>query len=102
MKRESEDDAVDAEGCPPALWGSRRVGRSGDLRGGDAAFDAINRPVEIPEYRGLDPIGEHTQEQPSRTMGGSNPAQMVTPLEAELIHIEAGKARDRGVERFAL
>ena len=23
-----------------------------------------NRPVEIPECRGLDPIGEHAQEQP--------------------------------------
>ncbi len=30
-------------------------------------------------------------------MGGSDPAQMVTPLEAELIHIEAGKARDQGI-----
>jgi len=31
-----------------------------------------------------------------------HPAQMVSPLEAKLIHVEAGKARDRGVERFAL
>jgi hypothetical protein len=34
-------------------------------------------------------------------MGGSDPAQMVSPLEAKLIHIEVGQARDRRVERFA-
>ena len=61
-----------------------------------------DRPVEIPECRGLDPIGEHAQEQPSRKMGGSNPAQVVSPLEAKLIRVEAGKSRDQGVERFAL
>ena len=60
-----------------------------------------NRPVEIPECRGLDPIGEHAQEQPSRKMGGSNPAQVVSPLEAKLIRVEAGKSRDRSVEGFA-
>ena len=60
-----------------------------------------NRPVEIPECRGLDPIGEHAQEQPSRTKGGSNPAQVVSPLEAKLIRVEAGKSRDRSVEGFA-
>ena len=61
-----------------------------------------DRPIEISECRGLDPIGEHAHEQPSRKMGGSDPAQMVSPLEAKLIQVEAGKARDRGVERFAL
>jgi len=35
-------------------------------------------------------------------MGGNDPAQMVTPLEAELIDVEAGKARDQGIDRFAL
>ena len=60
-----------------------------------------NRPVETPECRGLDPIGEHAQEQPSRKMGGSNPAQVVSPLEAKLIRVEAGKSRDRSVEGFA-
>jgi hypothetical protein len=35
-------------------------------------------------------------------MGGSDPAQMVSPLEAKLIQVEAGKTRDRGIERFAL
>ena len=53
------------------------------------------------ECRGLDPIGEHAQEQPSRKMGRSNPAQVVSPLEAKLIRVEAGKARDRSVEGFA-
>ena len=61
-----------------------------------------DRPIEIPECRGLDPIGEHAHQQPSRKMGGSDPAQMVSPLEAKLIHVEAGKAGDRGVELFAL
>jgi len=60
-----------------------------------------DRPIEISECRGLDPIGEHAHEQPSREMG-NDPAQMVTPLEAELIHVEAGKARDQGIDRFAL
>jgi hypothetical protein len=35
-------------------------------------------------------------------MGGSDPAQMVSPLQTKLIQVEAGQARDRGVERFAL
>ena len=61
-----------------------------------------DRPIEISECRGLDPIGERAHEQPSRNMGGSDPAQMVSPLEAELIRAEAGKAHDRSVERFAL
>ncbi len=60
-----------------------------------------DRPIEISECRGLDPIGEHAHQQPSRKMGGSDPAQMVTPLEAEPIHVEAGKARDQGVDRLA-
>ena len=60
------------------------------------------RPIEIPDCRGLDPIGEHTHEQPSRKMGGSDPAQMVSPLKAKLIQVEAGKGRDQSVERFAL
>src|SRR5271165_802574 len=34
-------------------------------------------------------------------MGGSNPAQVVSPLEAKLIRVEAGKSRDRSVEGFA-
>ncbi len=50
---------------------------------------------------GLDPIGEHAQEQPSRKIGGSNPAQVVSPPEAKLIRVEAGKSRDRSVEGFA-
>ncbi len=61
-----------------------------------------DRPIEISGCRGLDPIGEHAHEQPSRDMGGSDPAQMVTPLEAELIDVEAGKARDQTVECLAL
>ncbi len=60
------------------------------------------RPIEIPEFRSLDPIGEYAHEQPSRDIGGSDPAQMVTPLEAELIDVEAGKVRDLGIDRFAL
>src|SRR5271166_2648855 len=44
-----------------------------------------DRRVEIPECRGLDSIGEHAHEEPSRKMGGSDPAQMVPPLEAKLI-----------------
>ncbi len=60
------------------------------------------RPIEISECSGLDPIGEYAHEQPSREMGGSDPAQIVTPLEAELIHVEAGKVRDQGIDRFAL
>src|SRR5208337_4847695 len=43
-----------------------------------------DRRVEIPECRGLDSIGEHAHEQPSRKMGGSDPAQMVPPLEPKL------------------
>ena len=35
-------------------------------------------------------------------MGRSDPAQMVSPLEAKLIPVEAGKAGDQGVERFTL
>ena len=35
--------------------------------------------------QGSDPKGEHAQEQPSRKMGGSNPAQVVSPLEVKLI-----------------
>ena len=35
-------------------------------------------------------------------MGGSDAAHMVSPVEAKLIHVEAGKPRDRGVEHFAL
>ena len=31
----------------------------------------------------------------------SGPAQMVSPMEAKGIDVEAGKARDQGVERFA-
>ena len=61
-----------------------------------------DRPIEIPECHGLDPVSEHAHEQPSRKMGGSDPAHMVSPVEAKLIHIEAGKPRDRGVEHFAL
>ena len=61
-----------------------------------------DRPIEISERRGLDAIGEHAQEQPSREMGGSDSAQMVSPVEAKLIQVEAGKAPDRGVERFVL
>ena len=34
-------------------------------------------------------------------MGGSDPAQMVSPLEAKLIPVEVRKA-DQGVERFTL
>ena len=60
-----------------------------------------DRPIEIPECRGLDPIGEHAHEQPSRKMGGSDPAQVVSPLEAKLIRVEAGKYCDRSVEGFA-
>src|SRR5271166_3472055 len=56
-----------------------------------------NRPVEIPECRGLDPIGEHAQEQPSRKMGGSNPDQVVSPLEAKLKDIESGRRGDAAV-----
>ena len=60
-----------------------------------------DRPIEISECRGLDPIGEHAHQQPSRKMGGSDPAQLVSPLEAKLTQVEAGKARDRGVDRLA-
>jgi hypothetical protein len=35
-------------------------------------------------------------------MGGSNSAQMVSPLEEKLIHIEVGQACDQDVERLAL
>ena len=49
----------------------------------------------------LGSIGEHAQEQPSRTKGGSNPAEVVSPLETKLIRVEAGKSRDRSVEGFA-
>ena len=61
-----------------------------------------DRPVEIPERRGLDPIREHAHDEPVRKMGGSDPAQMVSPLEAKLIPVEVGKAGDQGVERFTL
>ena len=37
----------------------------------------------------------------NRKMGGTNPAQVVSPLEAKLIRVEAGKSRDRSVEGFA-
>jgi uncharacterized protein DUF3489 len=42
--------------------------------------------------RSLDPIGEHAHEQPFREMGGSDPAQVVSPLEAKLIRVEVGNA----------
>jgi hypothetical protein len=35
---------------------------------------AQDRPIEISERRGLDAIGEHAREEPSRKMGGSDPA----------------------------
>jgi hypothetical protein len=34
-------------------------------------------------------------------MGGRDPASMVSPLEAKLVGVEAGKTRDRGLERLA-
>ena len=49
------------------------------------------RPIEISECRGLDAIGEHAREEPSRKMGGSDPGQMVSPLEAKLVGVEAGR-----------
>ena len=61
-----------------------------------------DRPIEISECRGLDPIGEHAHEKPSGEMGGSDPAQMVSPLQTKLIQVEAGKARDQTVECLAL
>ena len=60
-----------------------------------------DRPIEIPERRGVYPIGEQAHEQPARKMGGSDPA-MVSPLEAKLIHVEPRKGCDRSLERFAL
>ena len=61
-----------------------------------------DRPIEIPERRGLDPVGEYAREQPSRKMSGSDPAQMVSPLEAKPIHVESGKGADRDLELFVL
>ena len=58
-------------------------------------------PIEIPECRGLDAIAEHAREKRSRKMGGSEPAQMVSPLKAKLVGVEAGKARDRSREALS-
>ena len=90
---------------PDALARCRPAGRKGT---GVPRLEGVvpqtpqDRPIEISQCRGLDPMGEHAHQQPSRKMGGSDPAQLVTPLEAEPIHVEAGKARDQGVEHFAL
>ena len=86
----------------------RLISRADDLRADprgsrlELAQTPQDRPIEIPECHGLDPVSEHAHEQPSRKMGGSDPAQMVSPVEAKLIHVEAGKPRDRRVEHFAL
>ena len=59
------------------------------------------RPIEISECRCLEAMGEHAREEPSRKMGGSEPAQMVSPLQTKLVDVEAGKTRDRGLEPLA-
>src|SRR5271165_6496879 len=89
---------------PNALARCRPAGRKGTgvpRLEGVVSQTPQDRPIEISECRGLDPIGEHAHQQPSRKMGGSDPAQLVSPLEAKLIQVEAGKARDRGVDRLA-
>ena len=89
---------------PDALARCRPAGRKGtSVRRleGVVSQTPQDRPIEISECRGLDPIGEHAHEQPSRKMGGSDLAQLVSPLEAKLIQVEDRKARDRGVDRLA-
>ncbi len=92
---------------PDALARCRSAGRKGTSLSGLEGFalhlaqTPQDRRIEIPECRGLDAIGKHAREEPSWKMGGSDPAQLVSPLEAKLIQVEAGKARDRGVDRLA-
>ena len=89
-----------ARGRPAGRKGTSAPQLEGFLPG--LAQTPQDRPIEIPECHGLDPVSEHAHEQPSRKMGGSDPAHMVSPVEAKLIHVEAGKPRGRGVEHFAL
>jgi hypothetical protein len=57
------------------------------------------RPVEIPQRRDLHALRENPRQQPARQMGGRGPAQMVAPLQPELIGAEIGESRDEDVER---
>src|SRR5208337_2832597 len=79
-----EPDAL-ACGRPAGCKGTSAPRLEGFIPG--LAQTPQDRPIAISECRGLDPIGEHAHEQPSREMGGNDPAQMVTPLEAELIEL---------------
>ena len=66
-----------------------------------ALVEALLREIARSPMPRLGSDRRAAQEQPSRKMGGSNFAQVVSPLEAKLIRVVAGKSRDRSVEAFA-
>ena len=58
--------------------------------------------VQFAKRRGLDPIGQNPPEQPARQMGGSDPAQMIAPLEAKLVDAKVGEARNDAIDRIGV
>ena len=55
--------------------------------------------VEPAERADLDPIGQDPQEQPTRQMGGRDPAQVVAPLQTKPLHVEIDETGNGVIER---
>jgi len=47
----------------------------------------------------LDPISQDPQEQPTRQMGGREPAQVVAPLQTKPFHVEIDETGEGVIER---
>ena len=55
---------------------------------------AAERRIEAAEGGGLHPVGEQPHQQPARQMGRSSPAQMVAPLQTELIETHPARGAE--------